>query len=52
VFGIKGGFVVNVDFDGADIDSLGESKKCEDKGESNEGNGYVVNNSPWVVDCD
>jgi len=44
--------VICVDFDGADVDGFGEGEEGEDEGEGDEGDCYVVDHSPWMVDCD
>ncbi len=46
------GLVVDVNLDGADVDGFRESEKGKDEGKGDEGNGYVVDYSPWVVDGD
>jgi hypothetical protein len=44
--------VIYVDFDGADVDGFGEGEEGEDEGEGDERDCYVVDHSPWMVDCD
>ena len=44
--------MVDVNLDGADVDGFREGEEGEDEGEGDEGNCYVVDYSPWVVDGD
>jgi len=46
------GLVVDINLDGADIDCFREGEEGEDESKGDEGNCYVVDYSPWVVDGD
>lgn len=44
--------MIGVDFDGADVDGFREGEDGEEEGEGDESDCYVIDDSPWMVDCD
>ena len=51
-FAVQGGFVVSVDFDGASVDGLRESKEGKEEGGADKSDGDVVDDSPRMIDRD
>lgn len=44
--------MIHIDFYGPDVHGFGEGEEGEEEGEGDEGDCYVVDHSPWVVNCD